>query len=170
MKTRAMLLLASAVYFAAPNVWADDAHAAHHPESTVQTTGASATKPASVAQSGSTPGSARHSDEARDLMQKMMTQMDRIRETKDPVERKRLLDEHMQTMQDAMRAMHPVGGPMMMDMMGGQGMGGVASRTESGQRNTAPKQRMNMMEERMDMMQMMMEQMLEQQKQTAPAQ
>lgn len=72
-------------------------------------------------------------------MQKMQKQMQQIHASKDPAERKRLMDEHMKSMQGTM--------PMMSGM-------GARSGTE-------PNQRMQMMEMRMDMMQKMMEQMLQ---------
>ncbi|MCA8292039.1 MULTISPECIES: hypothetical protein [Burkholderia cepacia complex] len=167
MKTRIALFVASAALIAASGVSANDAH---HPEQAAGNSTSPAATTANPTQAGSTPESARRLGEMHQQMQKMLAQMDKIRQTKDPVERKRLLDEHMQTMQDAMQTMHSMGGPMMMQMMGGQGMGGAANRRESGKSGTGPNQRMTMMEERMDMMQMMMEQMMEQQKQSSPAQ
>lgn len=72
-------------------------------------------------------------------MQKMREQMAAIRATKDPKERARLMEEHMQVMQSTMRQMRQDSGCMMMGdgtgMMSRQGAGG------------------------MNMMQMMMEQM-----------
>jgi len=76
-------------------------------------------------------------------MQKMQDEMRRIRGTTDPVERQRLMDEHMKSMQQIM--------PMMSGMPGmGRGSG-----------QGSPDQRMQMMEMRMDMMHKMMEQMLQ---------
>jgi periplasmic protein CpxP/Spy len=72
-------------------------------------------------------------------MQKMQKQMQQIHAAKDPAERKRLMEEHMKSMQG------------MMPMMSGMG----ASP------NSDPNQRMQMMEMRMDMMHKMMEQMLQ---------
>jgi hypothetical protein len=167
MKTRIALFVASAALIAATSVSANDAH---HPESAAGNATSPAAPTANANQAGSAPDSARRLGEMHQQMQKMLAQMDKIRQTKDPVERKRILDEHMQTMQDTMQAMHSMGGPTMMQMMGGQGMGGATNRTESGKRGTGANQRMDMMEKRMDMMQMMMEQMIEQQKQSAPAQ
>ncbi|WP_407511113.1 hypothetical protein [Ralstonia sp. GP101] len=96
-------------------------------------------------------------------MKKMQAQMDKIHQTKDPKERQRLMAEHMQAMQDTMQTMHGMGGPMMMDMMGGQGMGAGGAAPMMGGSGMPMEQRMNMMENRMDMMQMMMDQMLKQQ-------
>jgi hypothetical protein len=66
----------------------------------------------------------------------------------------------MQAMQDNMKAMRGMGGPM---MMGGQKGGGMTS--------AGPTQRTQIMEQRMDMMQMMMEQMVQhdQMMQSTPA-
>ncbi len=87
-----------------------------------------------------------------DLMQKMQGQMQRIRETKDPAERRKLMDEHQKSMQEGMNMMH--------GMMGGgkPAAGGMK-----------PEARMGMMEQRMDMMQMMMEQMMQREAVAAPA-
>ncbi|WP_233217292.1 hypothetical protein [Trinickia dabaoshanensis] len=144
----------------AANVRANDAH---HPASAAQP-GVSAPKVSASEQS------AERLEDARRQMQKMLAQMDEIRQTKDPVARQRLMDEHMRTLQDAMQSMHAMGGPMMMAMMGPQGMGGATNRVQSGKRGAGMNQRMDMMEKRMDMMQMMMEQMMQQQNPPAPAQ
>ena len=58
-------------------------------------------------------------------IKKMQQQMDRIHQAKDPKERHELMDEHAKTMQENMQMMRGMGGPMMMDTMGGQkgGMG-----------------------------------------------
>ncbi|VCJ27879.1 conserved secreted protein [Burkholderia pseudomallei] len=167
MKTRIALLIASAAFVAAANVQANDAH---HPTTTGTQGSATTSKSATTAQAGPAAQTERF-EEARRQMQKMMAQMDQIRQTKDPAERQKLMDEHMRTMQDTMQSMHAMGGPMMMDMMGQQqGMGGVPSHSQSGKRGSGMNERMEMMERRMDMMQMMMEQMLQQQKPPAPAQ
>jgi len=106
---------------------------------------------------------------AQEQMKKMMAQMDKIRQTKDPKERQRLMQEHMKTMQEGAQAMRGTGGGMMMNMMdcpmmgkkddkgGAQScpmMGGATGKMDTGKR-------VDMMEKRMDMMQMMMEQMIE---------
>lgn len=76
-------------------------------------------------------------------MLKMQDEMRRIRGTTDPVERQRLMDEHMKSMQQMMPMMSG-----MTEMGRGAGQG-------------TPEQRMQMMEMRMDMMHKMMEQMLQ---------
>jgi hypothetical protein len=87
----------------------------------------------------------------------MQEQMDRIRQTKDPKTREKLLQEHMQTMQKQMQDMRGMGGETMMEAMGQKGGHGMGS--ESGM---DPEARQRMMQDRMDMMQMMMEQMMNQ--------
>lgn len=160
MKSTITAVIGSAVLLAATGAYANDAH---HPETATQK---SATAPKKTT-SGQSDQSAERFENARRQMQKMLAEMDAIRETKDPAERQRLMDEHMRTMQDTMQAMHAMGGPMMMNMMGPQGMGGGGSQAQSGKPGGMGA-RMDMMERRMDMMQMMMEQMLQQQ-QTPPA-
>ncbi|MBS2132130.1 hypothetical protein KEX41_28495 (plasmid) [Burkholderia thailandensis] len=168
MKTRIALSLfaVSTALAMAANVQANDAH---HPASAVQP-GVSAPKASAGAQPAPAAQSAERYEDARRQMQKMLAQMEEIRQTKDPAARQRLMDEHMRTMQDTMRSMHGMGGPMMMDMMGQQGMGGTTNRAQSGKRGSGVNERMDMMEKRMDMMQMMMDQMLQQQNPPTPAQ
>ncbi|MBF5008692.1 hypothetical protein [Burkholderia pseudomultivorans] len=155
MKARIATCVVSALLLVTANTYANEAH---HPEAAPQ-------KSATVSKKvvpGQSDQSAERFENARRQMQKMLAQMDAIRETKDPAERQRLMDEHMRTMQDAIQSMHAMGGPMMMNMMGPQGMGGGGSEAQSGNRGSMGA-RMDMMEKRMDMMQMMMEQMLQQQ-------
>ena len=82
-------------------------------------------------------------------MKKLQTQMEKIRKTTDPKERRKLLQEHMQAMQAGMNMMQSVGGPMMMRMLGDK------------PGTSDPKQQQEMMAWRMDMMQMMMEQVIQ---------
>jgi len=110
-----VLAVSAALIVTAP-VLAQDAH---HPERAGQ--GAPTAK-AQLAPISSTDAETRF-EHARQQMKKMLAQMDKIYQTKDPKERQRLVTEHMQTMRDTMQAMHGMGGPMMMDMMGGKGMG-----------------------------------------------
>lgn len=91
-------------------------------------------------------------------MKDLQLQMDKIHRTSDPKERQRLMDAHMQAMQDHMKKMRDMGGPMMKGgmhdrmMMGGKN-GGVT--------NDDVAKMQEMMNTRMDMMQMMMEQMMQ---------
>lgn len=100
---------------------------------------------------------------------KLRAQVDKIAKTKDPAERQKLVQEHMQTLRSSMMAAGGMmggmgagpgggmgkammGGGMMMDCpMMGQMMGG-------GMMGEQMMQRMQQMEKRMDMMQMMLEQ------------
>ena len=83
-------------------------------------------------------------------MKTLQQQMEKLRATTDPKERQKLMQEHLQTMQENMKAMHGLGDPMMMSgPKGGPMMSGD------------PTQREEMMEKRMDMMQMMREQMMQ---------
>lgn len=75
-------------------------------------------------------------------MQEMHKTMECIQQSKDPAERQRLMQEHMEQMRKIMGDMHG-----MMD----KGMGGGMSAED----------RQRMMQKRMDMMQGMMEQMME---------
>lgn len=88
---------------------AADEHAAHHPA--VET----ATVPPA---------------EAMANMQKMREQMAAVRANKDPRERARLMDEHMQSMQSTMKQMKQDKGRMMMGngmaMKDGQAAGGMS--------------------------------------------
>ena len=90
-------------------------------------------------------------------MKKMQQQMDKIGTTTDPKERQKLMQVHMQTMQENMKAMRAMGDPMPMDdKKGGGKMGGMMG----GKKDGDLKDRQEMTEKRMDMMQMMMEQMM----------
>ncbi len=55
-------------------------------------------------------------------MKKMQQQMDQLRVTGDPAERERLMQQHMQTMQDNMMTMRGMGGMMMQGSTGHGGM------------------------------------------------
>jgi len=55
-------------------------------------------------------------------MKKMQQQMDQLRVTGDPAERERLMQQHMQTMQDNMMTMHGMGGMMMQGATGSDAM------------------------------------------------
>jgi hypothetical protein len=91
-------------------------------------------------------------------MSAMQAQMASIRTTTDPAERQKLMQAHMKSMQDNMRAMSAMGGPM---MMGGDQRGGMAMGDGQPMAGGDLMQRHQVMETRMNMMQMMMEQMLQ---------
>lgn len=98
----------------------------------------------------------------------MHTQMEQILKSKDPKEREKLMQEHMQSMREHMNMMHDTGGCMMMDPMGRADQGD-STRSERGgmgcgmMMESDPKHREQLLEGRMDMMQMMMEQMMQHQ-------
>lgn len=105
--------------------------------------------------------------ETYDQLKNMMAQMEKIKATKDPKERQRLMQEHMDSMHKGLQALRPAGGGMMhmMDcqmMKDGERTAGQACPMMGSEKSKrAPGERMDMMEKRMDMMQMMMEQMVE---------
>ena len=152
-------------------VYADDAH---HPEQG----SAPASKPAAgknvlpkqPAAPDKSMGSAESSGvadaqmvKAQERMKQAQALMAKLRETKDPAERQKLMREHAQAMRDTMGMMRE----MKMGMMGGgQGMGmmGKGKGQAKGQAKADGMMPMHqMMEGRMEMMQMMMEQMLDRQ-------
>lgn len=107
---------------------------------------------------------------SREQMKKMLSQMDKIRQTKDPKERQRLMQEHLQSMREAAQAMRSTGGGMMMDMMDCPMMSDKESSQSCPMMGAStgkmePGKRVEMMEKRLDMMQMMMEQMIERENQ-----
>ena len=127
----------------------------------------STSPPASAAQAPAAGPTTAEWDKQYAQMQKQMAEMNeqmrRIQETKDPQERQRLMQEHWNTMQGAMRSMHR--------MWGGQGSGGHMGPMMGGRhmmwgdyRNLTPeqlKQRQYMMDQWMPMQQMMMDHMMQ---------
>lgn len=153
----------------APVIYADDAH---HPEQG----GAPATKPAAgkskpskqpatpektMSSTGDSSAADAQMAKAQERMKQAQALMGKLRDTKDPAERKMLMQQHTQAMRDTMDIMRG----MKMGMMGGgQGMGMDMMSQSKGQAKTGGMMPMHkMMDERMEMMQMMMEQMLERQ-------
>ena len=137
----------------APVAYADDAH---YPEQG----GTPAVKSAPDQAMSSGVADAQMA-KAQERMKQAQALMARLRESKDPAERKRLMQEHMQAMRDTMGMMRG----MRMGMMGGgQGMGMMGGGQGKGPAKTGGMMPMHqMMEDRMEMMQMMMEQMFERQ-------
>ena len=93
-------------------------------------------------------------------MKAMQAQMAKIRATTDPKERQKLMQAHMQAMQDGMKAMHGMGEPM---MKGDSQPGGMAQDGKKDMAGGGMMKHHQMMEDRMNMMQMMMDQMLQHQ-------
>ncbi|WP_230951678.1 hypothetical protein [Burkholderia diffusa] len=100
MKKGIAALFASVTLVATTHALANDAH---HPDSQP------ATKAGAVTQMAPTAPTNEQFETARRQMQKMLAQMDQIRQTQDPAERQRLMDEHIRTMQDTMQSMHAMG-------------------------------------------------------------
>ena len=108
-------------------------------------------------------------------MQKMQAQMEKIRQTQDPQERQKLLQEHWETMRSGMAQMHDMWGPGMMGccaggpmmggdmkghhMMGWRDMGDYYSKLTPDQM----KRRQYMMDRYMGMQQQMMDHMMQHQ-------
>lgn len=153
-------LVAAAWLLTAPTVWAVDEH---HPD---QSAGPTAAAP---------PASAKDTEQALQQMKqntdKLRAQMDKILKTKDPSERQKLMQEHMQTLRASMATavgvmggMSGSGGMMGSGMMAGgmmdcPMMGGMMGGAGGGAAIPAMTDRLNQMEKRLDMMQMMLEEM-----------
>ncbi len=163
-KAAASLALVSALAVTGVHAADEDDHAAHrHP-------GADA----SQAAPGDDKGGHAKADEMHRAMKKMHEQMEKIHATTDPQERRKLMDEHMQSMREGMKMMRGMGGKkkgesMMEDGAAGmdkdKGMG--MDREKGAEKDGKPMmgmmmmKRHKMMEDRLDGMQKMMEQMLE---------
>lgn len=89
----------------------------------------------------------------QEKMKAMQAQMDKIRKTSDPMERQKLMQAHMQAMQENMKMMHGMGS--------GQSGGMMMGAKKDGMTDGDMMKRHEMMEKRMDMMQMMMDQMMQ---------
>ncbi|HEY8330405.1 hypothetical protein [Geopseudomonas sagittaria] len=107
--------------------------------------------------------------QAQENLQKMQAQMEKIRQTQDPKERQKLLQEHWNTMQGNMGMMHGMGmgmwggGMMGGHMMGGGMMGGghmMGWQDYSNLPQEQKAQRQYMMDRYMGMQQMMMDHMM----------
>jgi len=99
-------------------------------------------------------------------MKTMQGQMEKIRKTTDAKDRQKLMQEHMQAMQENMKMMRGIGGSM---MTGGSQHGSMKmGETKDGMMDGGMMKRHEMMEKRMDMMQMMMEQMLQHEQMMSP--
>lgn len=156
MKKLTTLLALSALLVLPMAAIAEEDHAAHHPDS-----GEAAAD--TMNPDGATMGMDRQ-------MQKMQDLMARIRETADPKERMRLMQEHMQAMHEGMKMMGSMRGGMggmMGDRKGPaakEGKAGAAQQggsAKAGGMKGGMMKRHKMMQQRMDRMESMMEQMLE---------
>jgi hypothetical protein len=86
-------------------------------------------------------------------------QMDKFRGTTDPKQRRKLMREHMQTLQDSMKMMHSMEGPM---TMGGAQESGMQTPPGKPMASAEMKKHHDMMQGHMQMMQMLLEQMVQQ--------
>jgi len=141
MKTSILIATAAACMVAAPMAFADDM--------------AAPTKPGM--NMGMKMGADGKVSQMEQNMKDLQLQMDKIHRTSDPKERQRLMDAHMQAMQDHMKAMRDMGGPMMKGGMHDRMMGGK----NGGMTNDDIMKMQEMQNTRLDMMQMMMEQMMQ---------
>ena len=153
-------LVAAIWLLTAPAVWAVDEH---HPD---QNTGPAAAAP---------PASVKDTEQALQQMKqnadKLRAQMNKILKTKDPSERQKLIQEHMQTLRasmmmaaGAMGGGHGSGGMMGSGMMGGDMkncpmMSGKMGGACGGAANQAMTDRLDQIEKRLDVMQTTLEQM-----------
>ena len=166
----------------APAVYADDTHQ-HGQGSAPESKSSSSAGDSSVADM--------QMGKAQERMKEAQAFMAKLRETKDPAERRKLMQQHTQAMRDTMgmmremkmgamgcgqgkgmmscgEGMGAMGGEHKMGAMGGeQGMGMMGGEHKMGAMGGDHMMGMmsmhQMMEERMEMMQMMMEQMFERQ-------
>ena len=113
-KFKTLILLVS--LFSVPAVQAADEedHTAHHPDA--------AQGEAAPAADTKAPGAGM--GKMHENMKKMEDLMSKILSTSDPQERKKLMEEHMQSMQDGMKGMKGMSG-MKMGMMGGKKPSGM---------------------------------------------
>ena len=104
-----------------------------------------------------------HMSQMQANMKEMQAEMEKIRATTDPKERQKLMQAHMQTMQDSMTMMLSMSKPMMDGgQAGGMAMGGDPAKAgDKGMMSGDMMKHHRMMEDRMRMMEMMMQQMLE---------
>jgi hypothetical protein len=93
--------------------------------------------------------------QVQELMTTMQAQMNRLRETTDPEQRQKLMQEHTATMQQAMKSMRTHG--QMMAMMGGGMMGGGPAGRQLEEPGGSSDEHPRMMEQCMGMMQQMMQ-------------
>ena len=173
-RKQGIAVVSAAWLLAVPVAWAVDEH---HPD---QNAG-----PAAAA----LPVSAKDTEQALQQLKqnadKLRAQMDKILKTKDPSERQKLMQEHMQTLRASMTTAAGVMGgrpgsggmmghgtmgggmmdcPMMDQKMGGgmmdcPMMSGMMGGAGGGAANQAITDRLNQMEKRLDVMQMMLEDM-----------
>jgi hypothetical protein len=97
-----------------------------------------------------------HNTQMESHLKDMQKLMDKMHATKDPQERRRLMDEHHKTMRELMKNMRSTSNEMKMGMMGG-------GPKDGGPMPEGEKLRQHLLEKRIDMMNMMMEQAMQSQ-------
>jgi len=105
-----------------------------------------------------------HMSQMHTNMTLMQSQMDKIHATTNPNERQKLMQAHMQAMQESMAMMESMSKPMTMDasQSGGMAMGGDKGKQgDKGMMGGDMMKHHQMMQERMGMMTTMMQQMLD---------
>jgi len=125
--------------------------------------------PAAAAPSVSAKDTEKALQQMKQNADKLRAQMDKILKTKNPSDRQKLIQEHMQTLRASMTTAAGVmggrpgsGGMMGSGMMGGGTMdcpmmSGMMGGAGGGAANQAITDRLNQMEKRLDVMQMMLE-------------
>jgi len=160
-KLKLSIFLASVLAIPIAQAADEDDHSAHHPDADQQQ--------AAPAPDDKAAGMAM--GKMRENMKKIQEQMQKINATTDPAERRKLMKEHMQSMQEGMKMMGRMGGGMKDgDMMAkakkdqGGSMMDDSGGDKGGMMGGMMMKKHKKMEDRMDMMQMMMEQMIEHEK------
>ena len=104
-----------------------------------------------------------HMSQMHTNMTSMQSQMDKIHATTNPNERQKLMQAHMQAMQESMAMMEGMSKPMMDgSQSGGMAMGGDKGKPgDKGMMDGDMMKHHHMMQERMGMMTTMMQQMLD---------
>lgn len=93
-----------------------------------------------------------HNDQMEAHLKEMQVLMDKLHATRDPAERRRLLDEHRKQMSELMRNMHSARADMVMGMMGGGAKAGQAMPEGEKKRQYMIEKRLDMMDNAMEMM------------------
>ncbi len=141
-----ILTAATCLSLVATSLYADDAH---HPEKAQKTTDTKAAAAAGAKSVETESATDPQIKRAQETMRKLQDQMGKIRQTNDPKERQKMMQEHMQTLREGMMTLHG-----MKKMEGGGGQDGMMMGGDMMKGH-------DMMEMRMDMMEMMMDQMMQ---------
>jgi len=134
----------------------EEGHAAHHP----------AAEEAQTAAMPDNMAGGKKMEKMQEQMKTMRAQMEKIHAAANPQERRKLMEEHMQSMRDGMKTMGEMSGAkgkmgMMDKKKEGEPMMKEGGKEKEGMQMGMMMKRHKMMENRLDMMEMMMEQMME---------